>query len=157
MVERNDRVRHGATAKTVAMLSFVATSMPMVDGFVMGFADTRKTGSCHASSQLQMVAGFKFPSFTIPGLGAANRSGSSKKQQLLDAISFTANGKDATPEKQAEVLRIVSDMERTGTPDDALLANPALAQKLDGTWYLQWTSPSNVGDKDQFPVGDGMH
>lgn len=72
-----------------------------------------------------------------------------KKKELLDAISFTSNGKTATKEKQSQVLKIVGDIEAsTPTPS---LSDPEVAQQLDGVWYLQYTSPSVVGEEDQFP------
>jgi PAP_fibrillin len=33
----------------------------------------------------------------------------------------------------------------------ASISDPVTAKLLDGTWYLQYTSPSIVGDIDQFP------
>jgi hypothetical protein len=33
-----------------------------------------------------------------------------------------------------------------------LLSDPQEAQALDGVWFLQYTSPSTVGEADQFPV-----
>jgi len=97
---------------------------------------------------LSMTAGFKFPSFYLPG---STPSLSNKKQKLLEAISYTANGKNATPDKQAEVLSIIGEIERDGIPGEDLLTNMKLANQLDGVWYLQWTSPSKVGDDDKFP------
>jgi len=72
-----------------------------------------------------------------------------KKKELLDAISFTSNGKTASPEKQSQVLQIVGEIEAsTPTPS---LSDPKDIKKIDGTWYLQYTSPSTVGDEDEFP------
>lgn len=67
----------------------------------------------------------------------------------MDAMSFTSNGKTASPERQSQVLQIVGDIEAsTPTPS---LSDPKDAAQLDGTWFLQYTSPSSVGDKDEFP------
>ena len=75
-----------------------------------------------------------------------------QKQALLEAVSYTANGKEATPEKQASVLQLVQGLESSQPAPAELLSDPALAKKLlDGVWYLQYTSPSQIGDADQFP------
>lgn len=74
-----------------------------------------------------------------------------KKAKLLEAVSFTANGKEASPEKQAEVLAIVGDIETSSPISPTVLSNDSELKKLDGVWYLQYTSPSKVGDDDQFP------
>jgi len=74
-----------------------------------------------------------------------------QKKQILEAVSFTSNGKTATPEQQAKVLALVRKLETEAPPSDKLLSDPAQAQVIDGTWYLQYTSPSNVGDADEFP------
>ena len=75
-----------------------------------------------------------------------------QKDALLGAVSNTANGKEATPEKQAEVLQIVRSIETTKPPSPKLLSDPTMAKSLlDGVWYLQYTSPSQVGDDDAFP------
>ena len=67
-----------------------------------------------------------------------------QKAALLEAISYTNNGKTATAEQQALVLRKVRQLE-TAYPV-ASIANPATAALLDGTWYLHYTSPSVMGD-----------
>ncbi len=74
------------------------------------------------------------------------------KEQLLQAISFTANGKKVSPEIQQTVLDIVRRLETTVPPSSTLLSDPQEAQALDGVWFLQYTSPSTVGEADQFPV-----
>jgi len=75
-----------------------------------------------------------------------------KRDELLEAISFTGNGKNASPEKQEQVLTIVRDLEIMAEPNVNLLTDLTQAKKLlDGVWYLQWTSPYQVGDKDRFP------
>lgn len=78
------------------------------------------------------------------------------KTDLLDAISFTNNGKNASPEKQLEVLEKVRSIEVQNPPSPNLLSDPREAEVLDGTWYLHYTSPSdpsliNAGESDQFP------
>ena len=90
---------------------------------------------------------FKPPSSTASPLKSLSLP--QKKKELLDAISFTSNGKTATPEKQSEVLQIVGEIEASTLPPS--LSDPDVAKKLDGVWYLQYTSPSVVGDNDEFP------
>lgn len=96
---------------------------------------------------------FEFPTlpnvFKPPANTASRFSLPQKKKELLNAISFTSNGKTATPEKQSQVLQIVRDIE-TSTPTPSL-SDAKDAKMLDGVWYLQYTSPSVVGDKDEFP------
>ena len=75
-----------------------------------------------------------------------------QKADLLKAVSFTNNGKSATVEKQEEVLGIVGAIEAEAPIGSDLFNNPKKLDLLDGTWYLQYTSPSVVGDKDEFPV-----
>lgn len=83
-------------------------------------------------------------------------STSNAKAELLEAISFTNNGKDATPEKQLEVLEKVRSIEIKSPPSPNLLSDPKEAEILDGPWYLHYTSPSDpslidAGESDQFP------
>lgn len=40
-------------------------------------------------------------------------------------------------------------LETTWPAPDTILTSDA--DLIDGTWYLQYTSPSNIGDEDQFP------
>jgi hypothetical protein len=96
----------------------------------------------------------------IPGLGgifkppavAVGFPVDQKKAEILQAVSFTSNGKTATPEQQAKVLTLVGDLERSCPVSPTLLSNPEELQALDGTWFLQYTSPSVLGDEDNFPV-----
>lgn len=74
------------------------------------------------------------------------------KEQLLQAVSFTANGKNASPKTQQQVIDIVNRLETAAQPSPKLLLDPTEAQALDGVWFLQYTSPSIVGNADQFPV-----
>eukprot|EP00978_Attheya_sp_CCMP212_P017061 scaffold45325_cov64-Attheya_sp.AAC.1 len=99
---------------------------------------------------------FQFPSiptfFKPPNSAAVTADPVSKKKaELLEAISYTNNGKDASPETQAKVLQIVREIETTSPTRDTLFTDPVEAAKLDGLWYLQYTSPSVVGDDDEFP------
>lgn len=76
------------------------------------------------------------------------------QSELLSAVSNTGNGKQATIDQQAKVLSIVGELESLGKPSDELLTDfTGEACKLDGCWYLQYTSPSELedGGKDQFP------
>ena len=75
--------------------------------------------------------------------------GKQLKEELLSSISNTANGKNASPEIQSKVLSIVRQLETEyPTPDD-LLSNPSSVKELDGVWYLQYTSPSVIGEEEQ--------
>jgi hypothetical protein len=74
-----------------------------------------------------------------------------QKTELLAAASFTSNGKTATPEQQSKVLAIVRSLETEKPASTKILSDPNESQKLDGVWYLQYTSPSQVGDDDKFP------
>jgi PAP_fibrillin len=76
----------------------------------------------------------------------------SKKAALLQTISSTANGKDATPEVQTKVLEMVADLEKSCPVSETLLSDPNKAMLLDGIWYLQYTSPSVLNANDEFPV-----
>lgn len=68
------------------------------------------------------------------------------KSELLEAVSFTQNGKTASTETQARVLSIVRGIEKAAPVPDTLLTDPNEAKGLDGTWFLQYTSPSEVGN-----------
>lgn len=46
---------------------------------------------------------------------------------------------------------MVRELETLAPPSPQLLTDPVEAKLLNGTWYLQYTSPSTVGDTDQFP------
>jgi PAP_fibrillin len=80
-----------------------------------------------------------------------------KKAQLLEAISFTANGKNASPDLQKRVLAMVAELEANCPVSKSLLSNPSEGQALDGTWFLQYTSPSIIDDGDKFPVRAGRN
>jgi hypothetical protein len=69
----------------------------------------------------------------------------------LQSISATSNGKTASPEQQANILQLVRALETQAPPSSELLSDPNESKILDGTWYLQYTSPSQIGDADQFP------
>lgn len=88
---------------------------------------------------------FEFPSlpaFFSPVKGETSLD--AKKIALLNAVSDTENGKSASVETQAAVLKLVRDIELTAPAPADLLSNPTEASKLDGVWYLQYTSPSEV-------------
>jgi hypothetical protein len=87
-----------------------------------------------------------FSSFQLPKLFEPIQ----KQQEiaLLEAISSTQNGKNVTPLKQKNVLAMVTGLE-TKYPSPSLadiLKNDATRNKLDGTWFLQYTSPSIIED-----------
>jgi hypothetical protein len=112
------------------------------------------------ASMAVVTHAFQFPSlpdiFKPPSAAGATKPNpllvAQKKKELLEAVSFTENGKTASPETQARVLQIVGEIEKAAPPSPNLLSDPDAAQQLGGVWYLQYTSPSVVGDEDQFPV-----
>lgn len=65
---------------------------------------------------------------------------------MIEAVSNTGNGKNATPEQQAQVLKLARSLETLSPVPQDILTNPQQAQQLDGVWYLQWTSPSELED-----------
>jgi hypothetical protein len=73
-----------------------------------------------------------------------------KKAELLEAVSNTNNGKNATPEQQGRVLALVAELEAARPVTD--LSTPSELKAIDGTWFLQYTSASQIGDSDEFPV-----
>lgn len=98
---------------------------------------------------------FNLPSlpsfFNFPPATPVVNTVDQKKAELIDAISNTNNGKTASPETQAKVLRLVRDIEKAAPTSETLLSNPEEAKALDGVWYLQYTSPSVLGDEDLEP------
>ena len=98
------------------------------------------------------ASGFQFP--TIPFFSAPVKSPgtstspslSQKKEELLGLVSNTENGKTAAPPLQAKVLSIVREIEKAAPFGS--LSNPDEAKALDGTWYLQYTSPSQLEDEE---------
>ena len=55
----------------------------------------------------------------------------------MKSISFTNNGKSATPEKQLEVLDLVRSLEVKQPPSPNLLSDPKEAKLLDGVWCVK--------------------
>ena len=98
------------------------------------------------------ASAFQFPN--IPFLSAPAKSIAStsspsltqKKEELLSLVSNTENGKTAAPPLQAKVLSIVREIEML-LPFGSL-SDPNEAKALDGTWYLQYTSPSQLEDEE---------
>jgi hypothetical protein len=90
-------------------------------------------------------AGFKPPQF-----GAAQTGNPllQLQSQVLEAVSFTNNGKDATVETQKLVLQLVRQLETKFPVSNTLLTDAKQSQALEGTWYLQYTSPSEIGEAD---------
>jgi PAP_fibrillin len=78
------------------------------------------------------------------------------KTKLLVAISGTANGKTASPDVQEQVLTLVAELEQNCPVSDTLLSNPSEAMALNGTWYLQYTSPSVIGDTSSDDDNDNL-
>ena len=98
------------------------------------------------------VVGFQFPNIfgakkppTDDSSNTPTDTTSATKQALLQAISGTDNGKSATVERQAAVLKLVRELETTAPAPDTILTTDAAL--LDGPWFLQYTSPSVLGDQ----------
>ena len=73
-----------------------------------------------------------------------------KKAELLKAVSFTNNGKDATVQQQKKVLKLVGEIESACPPPETIFSNLEEAKELlDGVWYLQYTSPSEIIEKGE--------
>lgn len=50
-----------------------------------------------------------------------------------------------------EIIQKVRALETAAPPERDLLTNPIKSKVLNGTWFLQYTSPSVVGGADDFP------
>lgn len=61
---------------------------------------------------------------------------------LFTAINGTNNGKTASVEQQQNILNIVRSIELSNPV--LSISDPAISQLINGTWYLQYTSPSAV-------------
>lgn len=96
------------------------------------------------SFQMPRIFGFPNSKSTPPSKVPMSSQVMSLTSQLLKEISGTENGKSATSEKQASVLRIVRQLELKYPPSLKLLSDPKEAEMIDGTWYLQYTSPSEI-------------
>eukprot|EP00548_Thalassiothrix_antarctica_P018940 CAMPEP_0194192040 /NCGR_PEP_ID=MMETSP0154-20130528/69047_1 /TAXON_ID=1049557 /ORGANISM="Thalassiothrix antarctica, Strain L6-D1" /LENGTH=82 /DNA_ID=CAMNT_0038915169 /DNA_START=72 /DNA_END=317 /DNA_ORIENTATION=+ len=71
------------------------------------------------------------------------------KSNLVETISYTSNGKEASLDTQREVLSIITELETTYPSNPMLLSDPVLATKyLNGTWYLQYTQPGTIDSND---------
>lgn len=103
------------------------------------------------ASVCERVHSFNLPNiFKPPALPKiqATPSSASKEAELLEAISYTANGKNADLETQTRVLKMVRNLETTYPTSDTLLSNLEEAKILDGDWYLQYTQPSELENVD---------
>lgn len=88
---------------------------------------------------------FKPPS--LPNL-QNEPSRATKEAELLEAIAYTGNGKNADLDTQTRVLRMVRNLETAYPTSESLLSNPEEAKILDGDWYLQYTQPSELETVD---------
>ncbi|MGK3734888.1 MAG: hypothetical protein ACI8RD_000120 [Bacillariaceae sp.] len=70
------------------------------------------------------------------------------KNELLQTISSTNNGKDSTVETQIRVLSLVDYLETNQPVSDSLFTNPIEAEAIDGVWFLKYTQPSSIDDID---------
>lgn len=116
------------------------------------------------SQSTQAFGSFKLPQ--VPNIFSSGKSSDTiasaitvgrgqREKELLESISFTNNGKSATTSQQQKVIQLVGDLEASYPSDDDALTNPAKIPQLDGTWFLQYTSPSIVDDvQDSDDVAD---
>jgi len=71
-----------------------------------------------------------------------------KKRDLLQSISNTNSGKTATTEQQRSILSQVRQIETSNPPPSTLFTDKTQIEKLDGVWFLKYTSPSSIDDDD---------
>jgi PAP_fibrillin len=76
-----------------------------------------------------------------------------KKLAILNAIEPTNNGKTATIEQQSTILQLVRTLETLAPPPTDLFLSQQSLSQLNGTWFLQYTSPSQIG-KDEGTSND---
>eukprot|EP00555_Chaetoceros_dichaeta_P002052 CAMPEP_0198248884 /NCGR_PEP_ID=MMETSP1447-20131203/545_1 /TAXON_ID=420782 /ORGANISM="Chaetoceros dichaeta, Strain CCMP1751" /LENGTH=298 /DNA_ID=CAMNT_0043933375 /DNA_START=43 /DNA_END=939 /DNA_ORIENTATION=+ len=78
-----------------------------------------------------------------------------KKHDLLESISNTNSGKTATTEQQRSILSQVRQIETSNPPPSTLFTDKTQIEKLDGVWFLKYTSPSSIDDDDDDADDDG--
>ena len=84
-------------------------------------------------------------SFTFPMVGGdptKTKAVRTAKQELVETISKTQNGKESSLETQIKVLGLVDYLESNAPVSETLLTNPKESGTIDGRWYLQYTQPS---------------
>lgn len=75
------------------------------------------------------------------------------KEELLQTVSSTKNGKESSLETQKKVLSLVDFLETQAPASPTLLTDAKEAQQVDGVWYLQYTQPSDLGPEvDDIPA-----
>lgn len=95
---------------------------------------------------LQATSGFQNFDFPrLPNFFQKETSTPSRRElelNLLESISNTQYGKAATPSQQRNVLNQIAELEST------FPAPPVteVFSQIDGTWFLQYTSPSELED-----------
>lgn len=85
------------------------------------------------------------PPVSFPGLGKENivaQRVQTAKQELLDTITNTDNGKESSLGTQIRVLGLVDYLESNAPVSKTLLTDPTESKLVDGVWYLQYTQPS---------------
>ncbi|KAL3937569.1 MAG: hypothetical protein SGARI_002072 [Bacillariaceae sp.] len=90
----------------------------------------------------------------IPSLLNGGKKGqiNTAKTELLQTISNTKNGKEASLDTQKQVASLVDFLETEGPTSPTLLTNAAEAQKIDGEWFLQYTQPSELEGASDTPT-----
>ena len=99
-----------------------------------------------------------FSKFTssLPQPPTKSRGIETAKNELLQTISSTNNGKDSTVETQIRVLSLIDYLETNQPVSDSLFTNPIESKAIDGVWYLKYTQPSSIDGIDTDSVGDDI-
>lgn len=102
--------------------------------------------TCVSSFELRKI--FSVPKSLLPFGGESNSNSNgdgnvqTAKRELLETISNTGNGKESPLETQIKVLGLVDYLETEAPVSETLFENPNESKLIDGTWYLQYTQPS---------------
>jgi hypothetical protein len=85
-----------------------------------------------------------FKAFTSsPVINSGNSGVTTARKKLLETISDTNSGKDASVETQRKVLDLVEFLETTNPPPST---GNGIGALVDGTWYLDYTQPIKIED-----------
>mmetsp|Transcript_3950 Transcript_3950/g.8619 ORF Transcript_3950/g.8619 Transcript_3950/m.8619 type:complete len:295 (-) Transcript_3950:1409-2293(-) len=114
--------------------------------FVLFTAASRHTCSAFEIGKIFSKFGSSASALSIPGADRTNGINSplvqTAKRELLETISNTENGKESPLETQIRVLGLVDYLETKAPVSKTLLTDPSESDLVDGTWFLQYTQPS---------------
>lgn len=82
------------------------------------------------------------PSLSFPGNNKISQQVQTARNELLETISNTDNGKETSLDTQIRVLGLVDYLETNAPVSKTLLTDPTESDAVDGVWYLQYTQPS---------------